>query len=53
MISDEQRGFISDSPENIGNIVERGREDSKMAEFNSATVRCWSEEKCKEWLCPR
>ena len=53
MISDEQRGVISDSPENISNIVERGQEDSKIAEFNNAPVRCWSEEKWKEWLCPR
>jgi hypothetical protein len=53
MISDEQRGFISDSLESIGNILERGRQESKKAEFNSAPVRFWSEENCKQWLCPR
>jgi hypothetical protein len=53
MISDEQRGFVPTSSESVGNIPERGQEESKMAEFNSAPVRCWSEEKYKEWLCPR
>ena len=36
MISDKQWGFVPNSPENAGHIFERGREDSKMAEFNSA-----------------
>ena len=53
MISDEHRSFISYSPESVGNIVERGPEDSKFAEFNSAPIRCWSEENCKQWVCPR